>query len=139
MSQPPNQYQPPKPAGQPAPPKSGAGKTIMIVGGVIGLVCLCCCGGIAGFMWFGFGQLTNLVADQYGDKPAVSQNIGDDMKVSINWKETGERSKDGTSRLAFDVEGSSGKGIIVCEQVPGSQSFTNGILITSSGEEIPLD
>jgi hypothetical protein len=131
---------------RPAPKKGpnwlliiGIGVGVLALGGAA--LGVCCCGGGA----LAFPALTQVVGDevakQVKDDPAIQEHIGDIEKITYNFTESMEASADGDERMAFDVEGSKGSGLLIVEGANSGNEIdvTYGELVMPDGGTFYLE
>jgi hypothetical protein len=131
---------------QPAPKKGP--NWLLIIGIGVGVLALggaglgvCCCGGGA----LAFPALTQVVADevatQVADDPAIQEHIGTIEEITYNWNESMEASSEGDERMAFDVSGSKGSGLLIVEGASGGGDIdiTYGELVLPDGGTFYLE
>lgn len=141
-------YQPPpgqfgNAPGQFPPAKSGGSnvvKILLIIGAVLLVGFLVCCGGCYAFMQFGSSQVGNQAKSQYGSSAPVVEHIGSDPTCTLDFWASAEESqkRGGDEVLVFKVKGDKGEGVIIAGQ-GGGNNLTDGILRTSDGQEFDLD
>lgn len=136
----------------PAPqPQSGSGKKIAwiigIIGGVLLLGVLVCCG--AGYFFFNWAlnQAGEIVIAELKDNPVVVEHLGGIDSVETNLPLSGvetEKAKQddpAAQRIVFDATGPKGTGQLVVEldQTKSPPEVKNAILVTSDGERHDLN
>jgi hypothetical protein len=131
---------------QPAPKKGpnwfliiGVGIGALVLGGAA--VGVCCCGGLG----LAVPALTQVVGDevakQVADDPVIQEHIGDIETITYNFTESMEASADGDERMAFDVSGSKGSGLLIVEGANSGDEIdiTYGELIMPDGGTFYLE
>ena len=141
--QPNNPFENPQPT--PVPVKKGGNKMVWILGilgGLSAVGVLVCCGG--GYLMFraGTGVLSEAFKAQLEGNPVIAEHLGHIETMDINFTRTGQESQGGQERLAFDVEGPKGSGvlIVVQDQTDGT-SIQSAELVLRDGTrlDVPLD
>ena len=133
-------------AGMTPPPKrSSPWPWILGIGGGFLLAGLLCCGCFGGFIWFGVGQMTEMVKQQISDDPVVREHLGEVQSVTTNMMAIGEEQQKnppapGQNVLVFDVVGTKGSGQLVGTQLPapGPGRFLTNMKLRKDGKEYPL-
>jgi hypothetical protein len=141
FSDPHNPFAPTPPGHQPPPRKSNALLYILLGGGGALLLVCCGCGGLS---WFGWGQMTNVLAQEMQRRleadPVAQEHLG--PISSTTWDFMGStqetESRGGQNVFVFRVEGEKGRGDVIVEQAAGGQAFRNAVLRLPSGEEHAL-
>lgn len=94
-------------------------KILVIV--IVAIVVLlgCCIGGGYFLFYFGTSMAGTVVRPQIEGTPAINTYIGQISALDFDFGETSLQAQSGANeRLAFDVEGDKGKGLVIVEQGP---------------------
>ncbi len=119
----------------------GAGKTIVIVLGVLGVVAVLCCGGFALMGYLGFSKAGMAVIEPIKSNPELIANLGEIKSASINFQDTVkvQQEEPGEDQLVVDVTGTKGKGqLIIVPDKAGGNGLKSARLRLPDGKDIPL-
>jgi hypothetical protein len=95
-----------------ARPKAGTSPWLIvgIVGGVMGLGVLVCCGGCGVWMYFSFEVMETEIANQLRDHPDFRQHVGEIKEFKYNW--TASNAEPDWDVEVYDVVGTLGSGTV---------------------------
>ncbi len=125
-----------------ARPKAGTSPWLIvgIVGGVMGVGVLVCCGGCGLTMWFGKGVVETDVANQLRDHPDFRQHIGEIEEFEYNLTATGAAPEEDIH--VFDVKGTKGSGKLttrIRDGADGSSIVTWAELRLEGGQRVEFN
>lgn len=121
-------------------PRGNTPLILGIVGAIVAVGALFCCGGGILLMRFGFDIMTVEVRDALAARPEVRENIGDIESLELNFVRSSTNNDDET--FVYDIEGSKGKGFVTVKQQTlddGSEAILSAELTMSDGRKIPID
>lgn len=130
-----------------APPaKSGSGiKIVLIVFGIIMLLGLLACGGLAALTYFGISKGMEVAAEEFrkqlSGNPVIEAEIGELQSMSLQFMETAERADQagGEAVIVFDAVGSKGTGkILVTPAQGGGNKINSAVLELPDGRQVPI-
>lgn len=129
-------------AGPASRPKKSGGTwtclTLMLVGGGVGIVLLCCGGG-TGLMWFGMNILSAEIENELRDNEQLKEHIGVIESFKLDFTRTAaEGNSDG---MVFKVKGSLGEGYVTVVSETdnaGDEKVLSAKLRKSDGTEVQL-
>ena len=131
-----------------APPaKSGSGiKIVLIVFGIIMLLGLLACGGLAALTYFGFSKGMEAAGEEFrkqlSGNPAIEAEIGELQTMTMRIMETAERTEQaggGEPVIVFDAVGSNGTGKILVTPVQGGgNKISSAVLELPDGRQVPI-
>lgn len=132
-------------SGNPAPPKSsGAGKIILIVLLIMGVLGLLCCGGFGAMTYFGMKMGAEQIVAPLKSNPQLVEEIGDFQSASMNLTATGQEAQKnpnpgGQPAIVMDVRGSKGTAkLLITLSRQGSDEIERAVMRTNDGREIEL-
>ncbi len=91
---------------------NSAGKWILISLVVVAILLFLCCGGCALVFQAGVGEMGDQAKLAVEDHPLMVEHIGEIDDFDFSWGETIGRAGGGQTRLAFEVSGSKGSGVL---------------------------
>ncbi len=113
---------------------------IGIIGGIMVLGALVCCGGT----FFAYRAGTNMLAEQFKNQlsgnPTIVEHVGDIQSMSLNLSETSTQAESSGGALAFDVVGSKSNATLLIKQAPGGDGTSIGSaeLLMPDGTRYPV-
>ncbi len=111
-----------------------------IVGGVIVLTALVCCGGSYFAFKTGTGMLAEQFKQQLASNPTVVEHVGDIQSMSLNLGETSKQAETSGGAMAFDVVGSKSNATLLVKQAPGGNGtgIASAELVMPDGTRHPI-
>jgi|GEM_PF-5349871 len=127
------------PAGR-KPKKSGPWTclTLLLVGGSLSVIVLCCGGG-AGLAWFGMNILATEIENELRDNEPLREHIGIIESFKLDFTRTAA-DRD-SEAMVYRVKGSLGEGFVTViseTDADGNEIVRQATLRKSDGTEIPL-
>ena len=143
MSQYGTPYQPyPVPPDPYRRPKAGASPWLIVgvIGGVVGLGALICCGGCGVLMWFGKGAMETEVANQLRDHPDFQQHIGEIQEFKYNLTASGAEPEFDVD--VYEVVGTRGRGTVTVRtrmEDDGSSTVLWAKIRLDTGQQVEIN
>ena len=98
---------------------SRSGMKIVIIVIIALVVLLGCCGGVIYFGYYAtFYMSGQAVQPQIEGTPAINTYIGTIEEITLDWSRTSQPEIGNSDRLAFDVSGVKGSGLVIIQQGP---------------------
>ncbi len=128
-----------------APKSGGAGKTILWILGIFGVLGLVCCGGVVAVSMWGMNAASGLIGDasveSFKSNPDVVNELGEIKSSKLNVmasREENNKKTGGSKVMVVDVVGTKGKGQFIFEMDPNSDEVGKAKLRMSDGRELEL-
>lgn len=130
-------------AGPASRPKKSSGPwtclTLMLVGGGVGIVLLCCGGG-TGVFWFGMNIISAEIESQLRDNEQMKEHIGVIESFKLDFTRTAAEGNNNDA-MVFKVKGSLGEGYVTVVSETdhaGDEKVLSAKLRKSDGTEVQL-
>lgn len=111
-----------------------------IVGGLIAVGALFCCGGALLVVNFGMSIVSAEVQDQLASRPEIQDNIGPIESFKVNYARTGTHDDDET--FVYDIQGPKGQGYVEVKQYTNENDeevIESAVLTMNDGQKIPIE
>jgi len=112
---------------------------VLTIVGIILLVGLMCCGGMAAFLTFGWGIFTEQAKDAMNENAVIQEHIGRVTSIESNFLASAD--EDNENVFVFEVEGSKGTGTVTAEFITvddDTEEIRSGTLELPSGDVYEL-
>ncbi len=114
-----------------------------IIGGIMALGGLVCCGGAFFAYRAGTGAIAEVYKSQLNGNPVIVEHVGTIEAMSLSLTETSKQAETSGGAMAFNVTGSKSSAVLLVKQAPGGDGtgIQSAELLMPDGSRhpIPLD
>ncbi len=109
-------------------PRKSSTAWLWVLGGIGGVLLLCCGGGVVGVAIFGMNIAAEEVAAQVRDNPKFREHIGELQSLDVDWVATSAENDDET--FVYQAQGDKGSGVLTVKEETDEE--WNSIVVEAS-------